>query len=181
MVRRPLRLTRGELWTAVAWLVILGAAAVGLWLAVGNGLPEDGTLTGTAAAAGGGRQLPRCRGGGRRMPSWRADSGRGPFVPRQDGFLEPTRRLGRPGWLSAGTVDGRPVGAARSRCLAIIPIVVYVISYAPWVALGNQFWTGFPAGHTGQTLADLTVSMYRYHDELRGEARRLVAVVGMAA
>jgi hypothetical protein len=45
--------------------------------------------------------------------------------------------------------------------------VVYVVSYIPWANLGNQLWTGFPAGNTGQTLADLTVSMYRYHDQLR--------------
>ena len=52
-------------------------------------------------------------------------------------------------------------------CLAAIPIVVYVISYLPWVDLGNQLWRGFPAGHGGQDLWSLTLQMYRYHDDLR--------------
>jgi hypothetical protein len=48
-----------------------------------------------------------------------------------------------------------------------IPVVVYVISYAPWVALGNQFWKGFPSDHTGQDIWTLTLQMYHYHDDLR--------------
>ena len=51
--------------------------------------------------------------------------------------------------------------------LTVLPVVLYVASYAPWVALGNQWIEGVPAGHDGQTLADLTISMYRYHDDLR--------------
>ena len=31
---------------------------------------------------------------------------------------------------------------------------------------GHQLWPGFPAGHTGQTLVDLTEQMYRYHNTL---------------
>ena len=46
-------------------------------------------------------------------------------------------------------------------------MAVYVVSYLPWVALGNQLVAGFPAGNAGQTLLDLTRSMYDYHDELR--------------
>ena len=51
--------------------------------------------------------------------------------------------------------------------LIVIPLGVYVASYLPWAALGNQIVPGWPPGNTGQTLIDLTASMYRYHDTLR--------------
>jgi hypothetical protein len=51
--------------------------------------------------------------------------------------------------------------------LAALPLGVYIASYLPWVALGNQLITDWPTGNTGQTLTDLTASMYRYHDTLR--------------
>ena len=47
------------------------------------------------------------------------------------------------------------------------------------MALGNQWIEGVPAGHDGQTLADLTMSIYRYHNDLR-RPRGLVPVVGLA-
>jgi len=51
--------------------------------------------------------------------------------------------------------------------LAAVPLGVYIASYLPWAALGNQMIAGWPVGNTGQTLTDLTASMYRYHDTLR--------------
>jgi hypothetical protein len=51
--------------------------------------------------------------------------------------------------------------------LAALPLGVYITSYLPWAALGNQLIAGWPTGNTGQTLVDLTASMYRYHDTLR--------------
>ena len=51
--------------------------------------------------------------------------------------------------------------------LAALPVGIYIASYLPWAALGNQIVAGWPIGNTGQTLADLTSSMYRYHDTLR--------------
>jgi len=51
--------------------------------------------------------------------------------------------------------------------LAALPLGVYIASYIPWAALGNQLIAGWPVGNTGQTLIDLTASMYRYHDTLR--------------
>lgn len=63
---------------------------------------------------------------------------------------------------------GLPITLAWSLLfLGLVPLAVYVLSYLPWAALGNQLWTGFPAGHDGQTLLDLTRSMYDYHDGLR--------------
>jgi predicted membrane-bound dolichyl-phosphate-mannose-protein mannosyltransferase len=78
-------------------------------------------------------------------------------------------------------------------CIAILPLVIYVVSYIPWAMPGQSqaasgaasteplpaiaCWhvdraTGvcdnaWPAGHTGQTLWDLTVRMYDYHNDLR--------------
>jgi len=51
--------------------------------------------------------------------------------------------------------------------LVVLPLGVYLLSYLPWAALGNQIVPGWPPGNTGQTLIDLTSSMYRYHDTLR--------------
>ena len=51
--------------------------------------------------------------------------------------------------------------------LVALPIAVYVISYLPWAMIeGHQIIPGWPAGHTGQTLLDLTGQMYRYHNGL---------------
>jgi hypothetical protein len=52
-------------------------------------------------------------------------------------------------------------------CLVVVPLGVYVISYLPWVELGNQLWRGFPSGNGGQDLWALTLQMYGYHDDLR--------------
>ena len=51
--------------------------------------------------------------------------------------------------------------------LVALPLAVYLISYLPWAALGNQIVEGWPLGNDGRTLADLTTSMYQYHDTLR--------------
>ncbi|MFH1474884.1 MAG: phospholipid carrier-dependent glycosyltransferase, partial [Chloroflexota bacterium] len=71
-----------------------------------------------------------------------------------------------PGWLRPGWLAGLPIAWAVL-CLLGIPAAVYVVSYLPWAALGNQVVTGWPAGHDGQTLVDLTRGMYDYHNNLR--------------
>ena len=51
--------------------------------------------------------------------------------------------------------------------LLILPLVVYVITYIPWAvstAGGPQLFPGWPPGHTGQTLLELTKAMYHYHN-----------------
>jgi hypothetical protein len=70
------------------------------------------------------------------------------------------------GWLRPGAMLGLPIGWAVV-CLGLVPIVVYVISYLPWVALGNRLTDTWPPGNTGQTLLELTRSMYDYHNGLR--------------
>ena len=38
-------------------------------------------------------------------------------------------------------------------CLGVIPIAVYVMSYVPWAALGNQLVGAWPPGDTGADAA----------------------------
>jgi hypothetical protein len=80
-------------------------------------------------------------------------------------LLEPAEPA-PPGWLRPGWLAGLPIAWAAV-CLVAIPVAVYVASYLPWAALGNQIVTGWPAGHEGQTLLDLTRGMYDYHNNLR--------------
>jgi 4-amino-4-deoxy-L-arabinose transferase-like glycosyltransferase len=70
------------------------------------------------------------------------------------------------GWLRPGWAGGIPL-LWIAVCLVVIPVGVYVALYLPWVALGNRLTESWPAGNTGQTLADLTRSMYDYHNNLR--------------
>ena len=70
------------------------------------------------------------------------------------------------GWLRPGWQLGLPV-VFTALCLVAIPLAVYVASYVPWAMIENhQLVPGWPVGHTGQTLADLTGQMYRYHNGL---------------
>jgi uncharacterized membrane protein len=96
--------------------------------------------------------------------------GFGPFAvpPSPD---DPARALEPPapppdGWLRPGTAYGLPI-AWMIACLVGLPLAVYVASYLPWAMIGgHQLVPGWPAGHTGQTLLDLTAQMYRYHNDL---------------
>ncbi len=84
---------------------------------------------------------------------------------------DPIRLLEPPGdaaegWLRPGWLAGMPV-VWMAACLVVLPIVVYVITYIPWALMGNnQLFPGWPPGHTGTTLLDLTAQMYDYHNRL---------------
>jgi hypothetical protein len=96
--------------------------------------------------------------------------GFGPLAlpPAED---DPSRLLEPPGeppegWLRPGHLAGLPV-VWMAASLVALPVVVYVITYIPWAMMGNnQLFPGWPAGHTGQTLLELTASMYSYHNTL---------------
>ena len=80
-------------------------------------------------------------------------------------FLEPPAPA-PDGWLRPGYLLGLPVVWAVI-CLLALPVAVYIASYIPWAMIENhQLWPGWPAGHTGQTLLDLTQQMYGYHNGL---------------
>jgi hypothetical protein len=52
-------------------------------------------------------------------------------------------------------------------CLLLLPLAVYVVSYLPWAFIdSHRIVAGWPPGHTGQTLTDLTGQMYAYHNNL---------------
>jgi hypothetical protein len=97
-------------------------------------------------------------------------AGFGPLAP-PPGPGDPVRLLEPPappaeGWLRPGSLLGLPVGWMIVSLVAI-PVAVYVASYVPWALLdSHQLITGWPAGHTGQTLLDLTGGMYNYHNTL---------------
>jgi predicted membrane-bound dolichyl-phosphate-mannose-protein mannosyltransferase len=92
------------------------------------------------------------------------------------------------GWLRLGSGHGLPA-VWMAACLLVLPIAVYVAFYIPWAmpwqpqtaATGSlpaiacwhtdettgQCVDAWPAGHTGQPLVELTISMYNYHNDLR--------------
>jgi hypothetical protein len=52
-------------------------------------------------------------------------------------------------------------------CLFTLPLAIYVASYIPWALIeGHQLVPGWPPGHEGQTLVQLTQQMYDYHNNL---------------
>jgi protein-O-mannosyltransferase-like protein len=70
------------------------------------------------------------------------------------------------GWLRPGWLLGLPLVWATVS-LVVIPLAIYVVSYLPWAAIeGHRLWNGYPVGHTGQTLVELTGAMYNYHNLL---------------
>ncbi len=80
-------------------------------------------------------------------------------------LVEPAAPAPR-GWLRFGSAFGLPV-VWLGLSLLVIPVAVYVVSYIPWAMVENhQIIAGWPPGHTGQTLAQLTGDMYRYHNTL---------------
>ncbi len=97
--------------------------------------------------------------------------GFGPFAPAPAAD-EPAALLPAPApppaaaWLRPGAQLGLPV-AWMAVCLLALPVAVYVVSYIPWALIGNHvLFAGWPAGHTGQSLTDLTGAMYSYHNGL---------------
>ncbi len=97
--------------------------------------------------------------------------GFGPFAPPPEAddprALRPPPSPPAPGWLRPGSAFGLPLLWLGLSLLGI-PLAVYVASYVPWAMLdGHQLVPGWPPGHTGQTLLELTRGMYDYHNNLR--------------
>ncbi|MEO8273236.1 MAG: phospholipid carrier-dependent glycosyltransferase, partial [Chloroflexota bacterium] len=102
--------------------------------------------------------------------------GFGPLAPAPEpddpaAILDPPTEA-PPGWLNLGARWGLPA-VWLAIGLLVIPLGLYVVSYIPWAMVeSHQIWggavagTGWPPGHTGQTLLDLTSSMYAYHNNL---------------
>ncbi|CAN5679362.1 hypothetical protein BH18CHL1_BH18CHL1_05590 [soil metagenome] len=171
MVRRPVRFTLDELRFSVLAPALVGALLVGAGFVVGSG--GAGSDAQSAAlltpsrllSAGAVMLLLAALAYG---ASWLAARvGVGPLAPlRPIGPTEPVPAPAPTGWLRPGWRAGIPwlFGLV---CLTAIPLVIYVVSYLPWVGLGNRLTEDWPPGNTGQTLFALTSSMYDYHDDLR--------------
>ncbi len=180
MVVRPIRCSLDEARFAIATPAALGILGTLAAILGGSRLPTEGILTATsllalslglvvtsvlvyaAFALGGARGYgplaAPSSAEGSTFPAPATDPAGQPIEapsPPPDGWLRPGWRLGLPWlWVLA--------------CVAIIPVVVYVVSYWPWVELGNVWFAGFPADHTGtDTFLDLQMRMYDYHNNLR--------------
>jgi len=168
MVLRPVRFTMDELRLLVAGPLVLGLPllAYGVYgLVTGpTALAETSTPT-LLVYVGGGLAVfgLACLAG-----AWLAGrTGRGPLARHPRAVADPAAPPPPSGWLRPGSgFLGLPWLLGLGVIVAI-PLVVYVISYIPWINLGNQWFTGYPPGHTGQTFLDLQISMYDYHDYLR--------------
>jgi len=160
-VLHPVAWTAEEVRFAVAAPAVAGVLAGGALLAAGSGAPSPATVAfgGVAASVV--------------VYAAFAVAGRlgfGPLAPPPDAQIEalvgPPARAPQAPWLRLGALGGLPVLWLVASIL-VIPLVVYVASYVPWSYLDNNaIITGWPDGHDGQTLAQLTAQMYRYHDEL---------------
>lgn len=190
---RPVAWTREEFYFAVGAPPVLGVIApfVAAILVVPIGFSPDMMTLGRLALEGGlgGAAL----GLGAGAAFWVAGLvGFGPLAA----LPEPgsARAVAGPpspapdGWLRLGSGFGIPA-AWTVLCVAVLPFVIYVLMYVPWAmpwqpqtqATGAlpviACWhvdttsgmcdNAWPAGHTGQTLWDLTNQMYAYHDDLR--------------
>jgi len=166
MVRRPVRMSMEELRFAVIGPAILGVLLAAVGLLFGSRLSSGSLVSGnTLALAGAGFLLL-----GAAVYVLSRVAGRfgiGPLAPIREilpGDPEPAPAPS--GWLRPGRLAGIPWLYAFA-CLGIVPIVVYIISYIPWINLGNQWPWGGPPGHTGTNLWQLTLQMYDYHNNLR--------------
>jgi Gpi18-like mannosyltransferase len=160
MIWRPIRWSPEEVRFAVRAPAALGGLVilVGLLLASIRVAAVGAALVGLGVAVWLVLRLAARQGFG---PLARAPDPHDPVA-----LLEPAGDPPSEGWLRPGASRGGPFVWAFL-CLTLLPLAVYVISYTPWVALGNQFWGGFPPGNHGQTLWDLTIQMYNYHNDLR--------------
>ncbi|HXX61121.1 MAG TPA: phospholipid carrier-dependent glycosyltransferase [Candidatus Sulfotelmatobacter sp.] len=169
IIVRPIRWTLDEVRFAVGAPAVAGGLALlgGIVLggrpsaSGGSATPGDLVLVGAALLVLAVVAYAACSLAGRR--------GLGPLArARAAPADDPDAPADAPdqGWLIPGSSLGAPWLLALA-CFTFVPLVVYVISYAPWIALGNQWFTGYPPGHTGQTLLDLQIQMYNYHNDLR--------------
>jgi Gpi18-like mannosyltransferase len=70
------------------------------------------------------------------------------------------------GWLRLGSGFGLPAIWLFGG-VVVLPLVLYVVSYVPWAMVeGHRIFDTWPPGNKGQTLLDLTVQMYNYHNNL---------------
>jgi Gpi18-like mannosyltransferase len=204
MALRPMRLSKDELRFAVWGPVLVGA----LLVAVIAGVKLAGSSAATQPAATGGlgnstlvaaagvalivlgalvygaaRLAARFGSGPLAAPHELAPGEEAPSEPPAAGWLRPGGGLLGMTWLASLVV------------LIVLPLVLYIWSYAPWIAVGGRWSDPNNAGvadqivqlvatpvnmlvpgleqkseaNTGQTFIQLQLSMYDYHNNLRAK------------
>jgi hypothetical protein len=189
----PIAWSKQEFWFAVFAPLGIGVVAGVGWLIVGilDFVPLQGSLAYIASRGivGGIAAVPAIA-----FVFWIAGRlGFGPLAvpPKAD---DPSSFAGPPapaaeGWLRLGSGFGLPA-AWMVACLLVLPLVVYVALYIPWAVpwqpetadsgplpilmcwntgVDGNCTNAWPAGHTGQTLMQLTEQMYAYHNDLRAQ------------
>jgi hypothetical protein len=171
MVRRPLPITRPELRLAIVGPLLVAVVLLIVGLATGEpGGTSTDLLAGRWPLALG--ALGILLGLGTAAIAWlAARAGHGPWAR---GRAEPPVDVSVSPWFHPGRWGGLGWLATLS-LLTLLPLAVYVVSYAPWIELGNAW--GLPlvgqlpfmpeGAGGGQTLPGLVTSMYQYHDNLR--------------
>jgi hypothetical protein len=181
----PVAWTREELRFAIGAPVAIGLLAGAAGLVKGSGSLIEVGLGGIGLGVAAG------------VAFWLGGkAGFGPLAPpprpgSPASFAEPAAPAPR-GWLRLGSGFGLPA-AWMSLCVLVLPFIVYILLYIPWALPWQpQIDSGpnatkplpvlicfhfdqtaavcdnaYPAGHTGQTLWDLTIQMYNYHNDLR--------------
>ena len=191
---RPMKLSKDELRLVVIGPILLGALLILAGLAIALGIRGSSSRLGhcwsLARPASGG-----C--GAFAFARFAADRGLGPLAEEQR-LVEPGEEPPSPpptaAWLRPGAGPLGIAWLAALGTLMVIPLVLYIWSYAPWVAIGGR-WADSPdkrgvadlivqmvatplnilvpglekASETnnGQTFVQLQLSMYDYHNNLR--------------
>ncbi|MEX1334070.1 MAG: phospholipid carrier-dependent glycosyltransferase [Candidatus Limnocylindrales bacterium] len=153
VIRRPIPWTRVEVILAVAMPLAAGVALFLLRMPALGGLAM---MLSVAVAV---------------LALTAAMVGHGPFASGA-----PAPPSGTSAWLRPGPVHVLP-WLLTLAALTVLPLAVYIVTYSPWVELGNDW--GVPllgslpflaeGSEGGRTLFGLTESMYQYHDNLRAE------------
>ena len=175
MALRPIRFSVEELRLGALAALVPGplVLAYGIYKYAQGGLPMLGTtltpirlialgagLTVVGVIVVGGLWLAGRRGDGPLAQRIVDETGTPAEPPAPRGWLRPGSGFLGLSWLLA-------LGA-----ILIVPLGVYVLSYIPWINLGNNWGVlanlpFFPAGTDGQAFLDLQKSMYGYHNNLR--------------
>ncbi len=168
-VVHPIAWSREESRLAIGGPVVVGLVVAAVALVRGMGGVHLGPLTVPAAALGLAIAVvgPLAWVAFRVAGAWGFGPSAVPLEPGDGPPDEAPPAPPAPGWLRPGWAFGLPVAWAAV-CLLAIPLAVYVASYVPWALIdGHQIVPGWPAGHDGQTLVQLTQQMYDYHNNLR--------------
>jgi 4-amino-4-deoxy-L-arabinose transferase-like glycosyltransferase len=195
MAFRPMKLSKDELRFAVIGPIVLGGLLVLAGLLIALGVVTSSVSSGSVLVAG--AALVLAGAAAFAVARFAGDRGMGPLA-EEPRLLEPGEEPSSPppaaSWLKPGAGPLGIAWLAALGSLVVIPIVLYIWSYGPWVAIGGR-WADSPdkrgvadsivqlvatplnllvpglekasETNTGQTFVQLQLSMYDYHNNLR--------------